>query len=59
MSIIFANNFFTASLFQRGKEGDLPKWRPTNAVQAWHENDLKHFEAKEKRICASRAKFQV
>jgi hypothetical protein len=33
-----------------GKRGILPKWRPADAVQAWHENDLKHLKLKRKKF---------
>jgi hypothetical protein len=38
-----------------GKRGILPKWCLADAVQAWHENDLKHLKLNKKEFAQAAA----
>jgi hypothetical protein len=38
-----------------GKRGILPKWCLADAVQAWHENDLRHLKLNKKEFAQAAA----
>jgi hypothetical protein len=48
---------FHPPLAKGERGGILAKWRPAEAVQAWHENDLKHLKLKRKEFAQAAQNF--